>query len=152
MFTDPNTHKQSHDALSSSTAIHSKAYDLNKAISRAQDKLLSLQSEDGYWVFELEADCTIPSEYIMLMHYLGEIDEPLQAKIAVYLRSRQAEDGSYPLFTGGASDLSCSVKVYFALKLAGDAQDAPHIGDKLYSESGGRGKSQCIHAYHPRYF
>jgi len=41
MFTDTTNHKQSHDALSSATAIHSKAYDLNKAISRAQDKLLS---------------------------------------------------------------------------------------------------------------
>ncbi len=128
MFTDANTHKQYHDALSSSsTAIHSKAYDLNKAISRAQAKLLSLQSEDGYWVFELEADCTIPSEYIMMMHYLGEVNEPLQAKIAVYLRSRQSEDGSYPLFTGGIGDLSCSVKVYYALKMAGDSIDAPHM-------------------------
>jgi len=127
MFTDTHTHKQSHDAVSSSTAIHSKAYDLNKAISKAQEKLLSLQNEAGYWVFELEADCTIPSEYIMLMHYLGEIDETLQAKIAVYLRSRQSEDGSYPLFTGGAADLSCSVKVYYALKMAGDSQDAPHM-------------------------
>lgn len=127
MFTDTTNHKQSHDALSSATAIHSKAYDLNKAISRAQDKLLSLQDKDGYWVFELEADCTIPSEYIMMMHYLGEIDEPLQAKIAVYLRSRQTEEGYYPLFTGGPSDLSCSVKAYYALKMAGDSADAPHM-------------------------
>jgi squalene-hopene/tetraprenyl-beta-curcumene cyclase len=127
MFTDTTNHKQSHDALSSATAIHSKAYDLNKAISRAQDKLLSLQDKDGYWVFELEADCTIPSEYIMMMHYLGEIDESLQAKIAVYLRSRQTEEGYYPLFTGGPSDLSCSVKVYYALKMAGDSVDAPHM-------------------------
>ncbi|MDP3008033.1 MAG: squalene--hopene cyclase [Methylococcales bacterium] len=127
MFTDTTNHKQSHDALSSATAIHSKAYDLNKAISRAQDKLLSLQDKDGYWLFELEADCTIPSEYIMMMHYLGEIDEPLQAKIAVYLRSRQTEEGYYPLFTGGPSDLSCSVKVYYALKMAGDSVDEPHM-------------------------
>jgi squalene-hopene/tetraprenyl-beta-curcumene cyclase len=127
MFTDANTHKQSHNTPSSSAAIHSKAYDLNKAISRAQNHLLSLQDENGYWVFELEADCTIPSEYIMMMHYLGEIDEPLQAKIANYLRSRQSESGSYPLFTGGVGDLSCSVKAYYALKMAGDSIDAPHM-------------------------
>jgi squalene-hopene/tetraprenyl-beta-curcumene cyclase len=127
MFTDANTHKHSHNTPSSSAAIHSKAYDLNKAISRAQNHLLSLQDENGYWVFELEADCTIPSEYIMMMHYLGEIDEPLQAKIAVYLRSRQSESGSYPLFTGGVGDLSCSVKAYYALKMAGDSIDAPHM-------------------------
>ncbi|OYV17877.1 MAG: squalene-hopene cyclase [Methylococcaceae bacterium NSP1-2] len=127
MFTDANTNKQFHNAPSSSAAIHSKAYDLDKAISRAQNHLLSLQDEHGYWVFELEADCTIPSEYIMMMHYLGEIDEPLQAKIANYLRLRQSENGSYPLFTGGVGDLSCSVKVYYALKMAGDSIDAPHM-------------------------
>ncbi len=127
MFTDATNHKQFHEAISSATAIHSKAYDLDKAISRAQQTLLSLQDEAGYWVFELEADCTIPSEYIMMMHYLGEIDEALQAKIAVYLRSRQTEQGFYPLFTGGTGDLSCSVKAYFALKLAGDSENAPHM-------------------------
>lgn len=110
----------------SNTADH-YAHNLELAISKAQDKLLSLQDKDGYWVFELEADCTIPSEYIMMMHYLGEIDESLQGKIANYLRSRQDENGAYPLFTGGPSDLSCSVKVYYALKMAGDAIDAPHM-------------------------
>jgi len=127
MFTDAHTAIHTNDALSSSTAIHSHAFDLNKAISQAQTKLLSLQDKDGFWVFELEADCTIPSEYIMMMHYLGDIDEPLQAKIANYLRSRQSEDGSYPMFTGGIGDISCSVKVYYALKMAGDSIDAPHM-------------------------
>ena len=127
MFTDTNTQPHIGDVSSSSTAIYSKAYNLNKAISRAQDKLLSLQDKDGNWVFELEADCTIPSEYILMMHYLGEIDELLQAKIANYLRSRQSKDGSYPLFTGGPGDISCSVKVYYALKLAGDSPDATHM-------------------------
>ncbi|MDP2902444.1 MAG: squalene--hopene cyclase, partial [Methylovulum sp.] len=103
------------------------AYNLNKAIERAQHQLLSLQDEEGFWLFELEADCTISSEYIMMMHYLGEINGPLQVKIANYLRVRQSEDGSYPLFTGGIGDISCSVKVYYALKMAGDAIDAPHM-------------------------
>ncbi|MDD5755634.1 MAG: squalene--hopene cyclase, partial [Methylococcales bacterium] len=80
-----------------------------------------------YWVFELEADCTMPAEYIMMMHFVGEIDVALQAKMAVYLRSRQSADGSYPLFTGGKGDLSCSVKVYYALKMAGDDIDVPHM-------------------------
>jgi len=127
MFTDANNHINSGHTPSSATAIHSNAYNLDKAIRRAQEQLLSLQSPEGYWVFELEADCTIPSEYIMMMHYIGEVDEPLQAKIANYLRSRQSEDGSYPLFTGGLGDISCSVKVYYALKMAGDSIDAPHM-------------------------
>ena len=127
MFTDSNTERPADNASSSATTIYSKAYNLDKAIGRAKDKLLSLQHNDGYWVFELEADCTIPAEYIMMMHYLGEIDEPLQVKIANYLRSRQSQDGSYPLFTGGTGDISGSVKVYYALKLAGDSIDAPHM-------------------------
>lgn len=127
MFTDANTQINSSHAPSSSTAIHCHAYDLNKAISRARHKLLSLQDKDGFWVFELEADCTIPAEYILMMHYIGDIDELLQAKIANYLRIRQSEDGSYPLYTGGAGDLSCSVKVYYALKMAGDCINTPHM-------------------------
>jgi squalene-hopene/tetraprenyl-beta-curcumene cyclase len=127
MFTDADTERTSNDQASSSSAIYSKAYDLNKAIIRAQEKLLSLQDKEGYWVFELEADCTIPSEYILMMNYLGEIDEVLQQKISNYLRSRQSDDGSYPLFTNGPGDISCSVKVYYALKLVGDSPDAEHM-------------------------
>lgn len=127
MFTEANTLLNSAEAPSSATPIHSHAFDLNKAIKKAQDRLLSLQHEDGYWVFELEADCTIPAEYIMMMHYLDDIDETLQAKIANYLRSRQSEDGSFPLFTGGPGDISCSVKAYYALKMAGDDIDSMHM-------------------------
>ena len=125
MFKESQDHA-SHHPVSSATPIHSNAYNLDAAIQHAQEKLLSLQHADGYWVFELEADCTMPAEYVMMMHYIGEIDENLQAKIAVYLRSRQSKDGSYPLFTGGKGDLSCSVKVYYALKMSGEDMNAPH--------------------------
>lgn len=100
---------------------------LDQAIDRARDFLLDQQHAEGYWVFELEADCTIPSEYILMMHFMDEIDTGLQAKLAVYLRAHQKDDGSYPLFTGGPGDISCTVKVYYALKLAGDDIDAPHM-------------------------
>lgn len=127
MFTDATTEINTRDLPSSATAIIAKPKDLNKAIGKAQDYLLKLQRPDGHWIFELEADCTIPSEYIMMMHYLGEIDEVLQAKIANYLRSHQSEEGCYPMFPGGPGDISGSVKVYYALKMAGDSTDAPHM-------------------------
>ncbi len=114
-------------ALDTATVLESDQARLEKAIENARQKLLDLQAEEGYWVFELEADCTIPAEYIMLMHYLDDIDELLQYKIANYLRARQSDDGSYPLFSGGPGDISCSVKVYYALKMAGDSPDAPHM-------------------------
>jgi squalene-hopene/tetraprenyl-beta-curcumene cyclase len=127
MFTDANTQLNTGDAPSSSTPIQSHAYDLDRAIKRAQQSLIKLQDPAGFWVFELEADCTIPSEYIMMMHFVDDIDVTLQNKIANYLRSRQAEDGSFPMFTGGPGDISGSVKVYYALKMAGDDIDASHM-------------------------
>ena len=100
---------------------------LDGAIAVAREELVRRQSAAGYWLFELEADCTIPAEYLLLMHFLAEIDQPLEAKMAAYLRARQAEHGGWPLYHGGDFDMSCSVKVYFALKLAGDSPEAPHM-------------------------
>ena len=104
---------------------------LDAAIERSVASLLSTQHPDGHWVFELEADATIPAEYILLRHYLGTIDEEdyrtLEQRLARYLREAQGEDGGWPLFYGGASDISASVKAYFALKAAGDPVDAPHM-------------------------
>jgi squalene-hopene/tetraprenyl-beta-curcumene cyclase len=100
---------------------------LDEAIALASSKLLALQNSQGYWVFELEADCTISAEYILMMHFMDEINPALQAKIAVYLRSQQSPDGSYALYTGGDGDLSCTIKCYYALKMAGDAIDSVHL-------------------------
>ena len=100
---------------------------LDRAIEAARDALIRLQDEQGCWQFELEADCTIPAEYIMMMHFLGEIDTQLEAKIAAYLRARQADHDGWPLYYGGAFDISCSVKAYFALKLAGDDTESAHM-------------------------
>ncbi len=100
---------------------------LDRAVARATEGLLALQQPDGHWVFELEADATIPAEYILLQHYLDEIVPDEQAALADYLRAIQGEHGGWPLFHGGAFDMSASVKAYFALKAAGDAIDAPHM-------------------------
>ncbi len=127
MFTDANSESSLQNTSSTSSPIVFKDGALDAAIKKAENSFLKLQDANGYWVFELEADCTIPAEYIMMMHYLDDIDDALQAKLAVYLRSRQSQDGSYPLFAGGPGNISCSVKVYYALKMAGDAIDAPHM-------------------------
>ena len=100
---------------------------LDRAVAAARDALIERQSAQGYWCFELEADCTIPSEYIMMMHYLDEIDAPLERKLAAYVRSHQQEGGGWPLYHGGDLNLSCTVKAYYALKLAGDDIDTPHM-------------------------
>src|SRR5438445_5586118 len=98
---------------------HSMAADadaLETSIAAATRALLGFRQADGHWVFELEADCTIPAEYVLLRHYLGEpVDLALEAKIAVYLRRVQGAHGGWPLVHHGEFDMSASVKAYFAL-------------------------------------
>jgi squalene-hopene/tetraprenyl-beta-curcumene cyclase len=86
-----------------------------------------LQNADGHWSFELEADVTIPAEYILLEHFLDEIDEAVQTKLAAYIRRTQGAHGGWPLFHDGNFNISASVKAYYALKLAGDDTGAPHM-------------------------
>ena len=101
---------------------------LDKSIASAADALLGLQQADGHWVFELEADDTIPAEYVLLRHHLGEpVDAALEAKIANYIMRRQGAHGGWALVEGGPFDISASVKAYFALKMIGHPADAPHM-------------------------
>jgi len=98
------------------------------AIRAATDAILSEQRPDGHWVYELEADATIPAEYVLLVHYLAETPNlELEKKIGVYLRRIQGEHGGWPLYHEGAFDISATVKAYFALKMIGDDIDAPHM-------------------------
>jgi squalene-hopene/tetraprenyl-beta-curcumene cyclase len=101
---------------------------VDERIAAATRALLDLQQADGHWVFELEADATIPAEYVLLRHYLAEpVDATLEAKIAAYLRRTQGAHGGWPLFHDGDFDMSASVKAYFALKMIGDPIDAAHM-------------------------
>ncbi|GAB2567878.1 squalene--hopene cyclase [Dyella jejuensis] len=102
---------------------------LDDAIERGRAALLARQQGDGHWCFELESDCTITAEYILMMHYMDEIDDVLQEKMARYLRAIQVKDthGGWPQYHGGAIDLSCTVKAYYALKAAGDDPAAEHM-------------------------
>lgn len=104
----------------------SASADLERAIASGIGRLLEDQQADGHWIYELEADCTIPAEYICYLHYMDERDPALESRIARYLLANQQADGSWPLFHGGDGDLSCTVKSYYALKLAGtDPEDEP---------------------------
>ncbi len=117
------------------------------AIGRAADALIKAQRDDGHWVFELEADATIPSEYILLRHYLGEPEDlELEAAIGRYLRRIQGSHGGWPLYHDGAFDVSATVKAYYALKMIGDDIDAPHMArarDEILKR-GGAGASNVF--------
>jgi squalene-hopene/tetraprenyl-beta-curcumene cyclase len=104
------------------------AVDLDRHIDAATVALLATQRADGHFLFELEADATIPAEYVLLRHYLAEpVDAELEAKIAAYLRRIQGSHGGWPLFRDGAFDMSATVKAYFALKMIGDEPQAEHM-------------------------
>jgi squalene-hopene/tetraprenyl-beta-curcumene cyclase len=98
------------------------------AIRAATDAILAQQRPDGHWVYELEADATIPAEYVLLVHYLAEAPNlELEKKIGVYLRRIQGDHGGWPLYHEGAFDISATVKAYFALKMIGDDINAAHM-------------------------
>ena len=101
---------------------------LEQHIASSTKALLDAQKPDGHWCFELEADATIPAEYVLLRHYLAEpVAAELERKIAIYLRRIQGQHGGWPLFHEGEFNMSASVKAYFALKMIGDDIDAPHM-------------------------
>lgn len=108
---------------------------LTVAIERAARSLLDRQSEAGYWVGELEADTTLESDYILLQLWLDPPSkagwQPRQAtpiaEASNYIRQKQTASGGWNIYPGGPDELSASVKAYFALKLAGDSVEAPHM-------------------------
>ncbi|MGH7235285.1 MAG: squalene--hopene cyclase [Nitrospiraceae bacterium] len=101
---------------------------IDEAIRRSQAWLLGRQNpEDGFWVAELETDTTLTSEYLMLRRFLGLVDPERERKAVRYFRSTQLPDGGWPIYDGGPSEVSTSVKAYFALKLAGIPADEPFM-------------------------
>ena len=115
------------NAYYGATARVFSSTDVDIAATRSVDALLRDQRADGHWAYELEADATIPAEYILLDHFLGTINQPLHERMAVYLRRIQEEHGGWPLFHRGSFNISASVKAYFALKAVGDDIAAPHM-------------------------
>jgi squalene-hopene/tetraprenyl-beta-curcumene cyclase len=97
------------------------------AIDGARNWLLSQQHEDGYWCGELEADSTLESDYILMHTLLGTSNQERFQKCANYILRHQNEDGGWPIFNGGPSNISASVKAYFGLKLVGYKPDHPAL-------------------------
>ena len=118
------------------------------SIDASLQALLDEQNEAGYWCYEFEADATVPAEFILMSHFMGDIDTKLEAKIGRYLRDKQADHGGWPLYHGGSFDLSASVKAYYALKLVGDDPSLPHMvraREAILSHGGGASANVFTH-------
>src|SRR5437016_1194365 len=97
------------------------------AIALAQENLLRQQEPDGHWCGELLVDSTLCSDYVVFMHWCGEVDSQLQRRCVRHILKRQLPDGGWNIYHGGPSEINASVKAYFALKLAGCSVDAPFM-------------------------
>lgn len=94
---------------------------------KAADALVSRRNEAGYWWADLTADTTLESDYILLQLWLyppsGKVwdppTRPLIDKAVQSILARQLPDGGFNIYPHGPSELSASVKAYFALKVAG---------------------------------
>jgi len=95
------------------------------AVSRSCDFILSQQHPDGYWCGELEADSMLEADYIFL-HVLLESGDPgrMQRALTEILRY-QNSDGGWSIYPGGPGNISLAVKCYFACKLMGMSADHP---------------------------
>jgi squalene-hopene/tetraprenyl-beta-curcumene cyclase len=96
-----------------------------QGLSSARDHLFSLQHEDGYWCGELEADTTLESDYVAIHTLLGTGNRSRMVRAVPEIIRHQNADGGWPIYAGGPSNISASVKAYFALKLMGMSPDHP---------------------------
>ncbi|MCA9000144.1 MAG: squalene--hopene cyclase, partial [Planctomycetaceae bacterium] len=100
---------------------------MEEAVTRAANWLVHRQSEEGYWCGELEGDTILESEYILLLAWLGRLNDPVVHKCAEYIRQQQLPTGGWALYPGGPVEISSSVKAYWVLKMAGDSPSDAHM-------------------------
>jgi len=89
--------------------------------------LLEKRHNEGYWVFKLEADTTIPAEYILLQHFMGTVNKSLESRLVDYILEHQLLDGSWSLYEAGPGNISATVKSYLVLKLTGHAPSEEYM-------------------------
>jgi squalene-hopene/tetraprenyl-beta-curcumene cyclase len=103
------------------------ADDVADALERGRLGLLARQQPDGHWVGELEGDTILESEFILLLAFLGKLEDPRVRKAANYLLEKQDAEGGWSNYPGGPAEISVSVKAYFALKIAGHNSNEPRM-------------------------
>ncbi|MBP2406125.1 squalene--hopene cyclase [Streptomyces syringium] len=98
-----------------------------RATARATRHLLARQDAAGWWKGDLETNVTMDAEDLMLRQFLGIQDEKTTRAAALFIRTEQRPDGTWSTFHGGPAELSATIEAYVALRLAGDAPEAPHM-------------------------
>src|SRR6202142_1882560 len=101
--------------------------DVEAAVARSTEYLLSEQHADGYWCGELEADSMLEADYIYLHTQLESGDPGRLQRAFTEMMRFQNEDGSWSLYPGGPGNISLSVKCYFSAKLTGVGPEDPRL-------------------------
>jgi squalene-hopene/tetraprenyl-beta-curcumene cyclase len=97
--------------------------DVESAIVRSREYLLSQQHAEGYWCGELEGDSMLEADYIFLHTLLESGDPGRLGRAFTEMMRYQNEDGSWSLYPGGPGNVSLSVKCYSSAKLMGIGPD-----------------------------
>ncbi len=94
--------------------------ELAGTVARGREALFACQEPDGHWLGERDDDQNLGAELVLLLAFLGRVDDPRVPFAANYLLKHQHATGSW-------GDVGTSVRAYFALKIAGHAEDEPHM-------------------------
>lgn len=103
--------------------------DVEAAIGCSRDYIFSQQHPEGYWCGELEADAMLEADYIFVHVLLGTGDEGKMRRALTEMLRYQNEDGGWSIYPGGPSNISLSVKCYFACKLMGMKPEDPILSE-----------------------
>ena len=124
---DTATPVASTDTVETAPEGHDRPAGTAGTLDRAVHRLLQLQDPAGWWKGELETNVTMDAEDLLLRHFLGILTADDARDAAHWIQSQQRADGTWSTFHGGPPDLSTTVEAYVALRLAGQAADAPHL-------------------------
>jgi squalene-hopene/tetraprenyl-beta-curcumene cyclase len=98
-----------------------------QALTAAVANLRQRQDPQGWWKGDLDTNVTMDAEDLLLREFLGIRGAGDTEEAARWIRSQQRDDGSWATYYGGPGDLSTTVEAWVALRLAGEAPDAPHL-------------------------
>ncbi|WP_125502196.1 MULTISPECIES: prenyltransferase/squalene oxidase repeat-containing protein [unclassified Streptomyces] len=102
---------------------------VSAALAAGRTAVCDQQDKEGGWAGDFATGGTSwESADILMQHVLGTPDPAHIAEQRAWILAQQNDDGGFPLYTGGPSDLSCSVLTHCALQLAGHDEDRDRLG------------------------
>ena len=142
--------REAKDDLTSTGAARERMA-LAAAIERATRALKAIQHEDGYWCTEFEADCTIPAEYILMMHFTDAVDEALEPRSRCICDASRRARWLVALSRRGARHQRDGQGLLRAQAGRGSTRRTSHAaGPRSRARARRCGAGERVHAHHAR--